>query len=126
MKLRVITEFVGDFLVELNEENPNTVRALLEALPIESSAKLWGEEIYFTVPFNAGKENASETVELGAFAFWPEGPALCLFFGKTPMSNENQIKPASPVNVIGKIKNSVKKLKKVKEGEKITVKKAQS
>ena len=71
--------------VELGE-GP-TAEALWEALPIESRASLWGEEIYFPISLSSeGEPGAREEVEVGTVAYWPPGDALCLFFGPTPAS----------------------------------------
>ena len=100
---------VGDeeFDATLTEETaPETVRKILAALPIESMAKTWGEEIYFEIPVTIGAENARETVSKGDLGYWPAGECFCIFFGKTPMTtSEDDIKPASAVNVIGRIEN---------------------
>lgn len=106
------------------DENPRTAEALIKALPLEARAELWGKEIYFEVPFRVGLEKAKEIVDYGDVAYWPEGPALCLFFGPTLSSpSSNVIKPYSPVNVIGKILGDPKVLEKVKEGERVKVEK---
>jgi hypothetical protein len=71
--------------VELGEGT--TAEALWEALPIESRASLWGEEIYFPISLSSeGEPDAREEVEVGTVAYWPPGDALCLFFGPTPAS----------------------------------------
>ena len=100
---------VGDeaFEAVLSEHSaPETVRKILEALPIQSAARTWGEEIYFEIPVSMSEENAVETVSKGDLGYWPEGECFCIFFGKTPVSiSEGEIKPASPVNPIGRIEN---------------------
>ncbi len=107
------------------DENPKTAEALMKALPFEARAEFWGKEIYFEVPFKVGLEKAKDVVNYGDVAYWPEGPALCLFFGPTLSSpNPNVIKPYSPVNVVGKILGEPKVLERVEEGEKIRVEKA--
>ena len=56
-------------------------------------------------------------VELNDVAYWPTGKAICLFFGPTPIGKKGEIKPYSPVNVIGKILNPDKSvLKKITNG----------
>lgn len=105
--------------------SPKTVESLLSSLPLESKAELWGDEIYFSVPFSAPRENPKDIVEVGDVAYWPEEPSLCLFFGPTPSSpRPDIIKPYSPVNIIGKIIGDPKVLKIVREGEKVRVDKA--
>lgn len=123
MKIRIeIGEEV--FAATLTMEfSPKTVEAIVEALPIESEALEWGDEIYFDIPVDMGEENAKELVSKGDIGYWPAGNALCLFYGKTPISeSEEKIKPASAVNIVGKIEGP-DKLKKVKhkEGEKIRI-----
>lgn len=104
------------------DQSPETARALLSSLPFESEAHLWGEEVYFSVPFSAPPENPKEVVDLGDVAYWPEEPSLCLFFGQTLSSpSPDVIKPYSPVNVVGKIIGDPKALKKVREGERVRV-----
>jgi len=70
-------------------------------------------------------ENPREVVEIGDVGYWPPGRALCLFFGKTPISDD-RIRPASTVNVIGRIIEGLEDLKRVKDGEKVTVRSASS
>ncbi len=104
------------------DENPKTAEALVKSLPFESKVELWGDEIYFSVPFSVELENARDVVEMGDVAYWPEEPSLCLFFGPTLSSpSPDIIKPYSPVNVIGKIIGDPRVLKKVREGEKVRV-----
>ncbi len=92
--------------VELDDAAaPKTVRAILEKLPIKVEINRWGEELY-TDPMPVQvkeRENSKSLVELMDVAYWPDGQALCLFFGPTPVSGPNEIKPYSPVNVIGKV-----------------------
>ncbi|MEM2281583.1 MAG: cyclophilin-like fold protein [Candidatus Bathyarchaeia archaeon] len=106
-------------------ENPKTAEALMRTLPFEARAEFWGKEIYFEAPFKVGLERAREIVDYGDVAYWPEGPAICLFFGPTLSSpSPNVIKPYSSVNVIGKILEDPKILEKVEEGEKLRVERA--
>lgn len=93
-----------------------------ESLPISAQASTWGDEIYFTIPISAGLDDtAKEVVELGDIGFWPPGSAMCLFFGPTPMSSGDEIRPASAVNIIGKILGDPKVLKSVSSGDTITI-----
>lgn len=103
----------------LNESD--TAARVWELLPFTGHANVWGEEIYFSVALEAGPENPRETVALGDVAYWPPGQALCLFFGKTPVSRGKEIRPYSPVNVVGRIEGDPKVLKQVKEGDVIIV-----
>jgi hypothetical protein len=99
----------------------DTATKVWDALPITASASTWGDEIYFTIPVQAGLENGKEVVSLGDIGYWPPGKAMCLFFGKTPVSKGDEIRPASAVTIIGKIGGDLEVLRKVKDGEAITV-----
>ena len=76
-----------------------TADAIWEALPIEGQANTWGDEIYFSIPVQLDEENARQVVALGDLGYWPPGVAFCIFFGPTPVSSGDEIRPASPVNV---------------------------
>ena len=91
--------------VELDDSrSPKTVRAILESLPIEVNLNRWGDELYTEKTNIAEKlEDAKKQVNLFDVAYWPEGNALCLFYGPTPISNEGKILAYSPVNVVGRI-----------------------
>jgi hypothetical protein len=118
---RKIKITVGKLELEgwLNETK--TAAKVFEALPINSTVNTWGDEIYFTIPVDAKSEDAKELVSLGDIAYWPPGKAMCIFFGKTPISRGDEIRPASPVNIIGKVEGDYKLLRKVKEGEEIII-----
>jgi len=124
MKIKIITPSTGTINAELTEENPNTAKAFWEALPIIAKANTWGDEIYFTTPVEIPMENSKQVVELGDIGYWPPGKAFCIFFGPTPMSRGDEIRPASPVNVFGKIVGDPKAFKKVRSGEEIKLEKA--
>ena len=92
---------------ELNDSA--TATAIWQALPIEGSANTWGEEIYFRIPVSQALEpGAREVVELGDLAYWPQGEAFCIFFGATPISDPGEIRPASAVNVVGRLSDDPK------------------
>jgi hypothetical protein len=108
---------IGDSVVqgELNESP--TASLIWEALPIKGKGNRWGEEIYFAIPVKAElDETARAVVERGDLGYWPQGHALCIFFGPTPVSRGDEIRPASPVNIVGNIKGDLRVLKEVAEG----------
>jgi hypothetical protein len=107
---------------ELN--NSETAKKVWEALPIKGSANTWGDEIYFSIPVKVESENAKAVVSEGDLGYWPPGNAFCIFFGPTPTSEGEEIRPASPVNVFGKIIGDPKIFKKVRSGAKIIIEKS--
>jgi len=62
-----------------------------------------------------------EVVEPGELGYWPTGRAFCLFFGPTPASKGDEIRAASPVNIIGTMTGPFSGLDAVAEGETITI-----
>lgn len=85
--------------------------------PIKGKAQRWGGEIYFSIPVRAELEaDAKEVMEAGELGYWPTGNAFCIFFGKTPASQGEEIRAASAVNVIGKIIGDLSELWDVRSG----------
>ena len=128
-KIQIDIPKLKNICIELDDSfSPNTVKALIEKLPFSIGTNLWGDEIYTNEsPINVGEENAKPLVELFDVAFWPTGKAICLFYGSTPISAKNEIKPYSPVNVIGKIIHPDKQiLIQLQEGTEVTFKKNSS
>ncbi|MCX5904154.1 MAG: cyclophilin-like fold protein [Proteobacteria bacterium] len=102
-----------------------TADAIWNALPLSSTAQTWGDEIYFDVPVRAGLDDtARDVVNKGDLGYWPSGPAFCIFFGPTPMSRGEEIRPASAVNVFGAITGDLSVLKGVNSGSAVLVEKA--
>lgn len=104
--------------------NTCTADLVWSALPIQASASTWGDEIYFRTSLQTHEENAQEVVALGDVGYWPPGQALCLFFGPTPASRGDEIRPASPVNVVGRLEGNLTVLKSVRPGSQVRVEKA--
>ena len=105
---------------ELNDTG--TAQAIWEALPIKGRVSLWGDEIYFTIPLSLKLEAGQELVSIGDLGYWPDGNAFCIFFGPTPVSQRDEIRPASPVTVFGKVIGDATIFKKVAAGTQITIK----
>lgn len=108
--------------LELNDDtSPKTVRSFLDNLPFTVDLNVWGDEIYTSSsPINIPEENAKSPVSLNDVAYWPTGKAICLFYGPTPISKNDEITPASPVNIIGKIIDPDKSVLDTAEGKEAT------
>ena len=108
--------------IELDDSfSPKTVEDFLKNLPFSVSLNLWGEEIYTSEsPIVQNEENSMSVVSLNDVAYWPTGKAICLFYGPTPIGNVGEITPASPVNKIGRILSSDKKILSNVEGKTAT------
>ena len=121
------TELNQSILVELNDSKaPKTIKRILDNLPIKVKINRWGDELYTDkTTISAEEENPQSIVSLSDVAYWPEGNAICLFLGPTPISKEpNKILPYSPVNVVGKIitSSTADILEKVKESTTVFIK----
>lgn len=96
--------------------------ALWQALPLNAQAHRWGDELYFSVPFEIPLEkDASEVVQAGDVAYWPDGPALCFFFGPTPVSRPGEIRAAGAVNLCGRIRDGASVLQQLGDTKTVTV-----
>jgi hypothetical protein len=105
-------------------DDSNTATAVWEALPLAIAGSTWGDEIYFAIPVKAKPEAPRETVGMGDLGYWPPGSAFCIFFGPTPASRGDEIRPASAVNVFGRVEGDPTVFKKVRAGTTIRVERA--
>ena len=101
--------------------NTKTAEAIWQALPFNSEVNTWGDEIYFRIPVKMELEAGQEVVNFGDLGYWPPGSAFCIFFGQTPMSNTDEIRAASAVDIFGKLVDDATVFKGVKDGEQIVV-----
>jgi uncharacterized protein len=120
---KIIQIKTGGISLEAVLNETKTAEAIWKALPITGSVNTWGDEIYFDIPVKAGEEKGQEIVQPGELGYWPPGSAFCIFFGPTPMSRGKEIRPASPVNVFGKVSGDATVLKQVRDGAKISIEK---
>jgi len=101
-----------------------TAAVVWEALPLSVPGETCGDEIYFSIPVKAKPESPRETVEMGDLGYWPPGSAFCIFFGPTPASRGSEIRPASPVNILGRVLGDSTVFKKVRSGTTVRVERA--
>ena len=112
----------GKARVEVALDDTPTAQALLEALPFESRAQTWGEEVYFEAPVNTSLEpEARQIVEPGTVCFWVEGSALALPYGPTPISTDGKPKLVARCNLLGRIVGDARVLAVVRDGDKVSV-----
>ena len=112
----------GNLTLDAELLDTPTARAVAAALPLSSVVLTWGEEIYFDVPITAPREAAArDVVTPGEIAYWPEGPALAIGFGRTPISRGTETRLASPCNVFARAIGDVKGLKAIKAGTRVQV-----
>jgi hypothetical protein len=110
--VKPIRIILGDVQLEAELHDSPTAQKVWEALPVETSFNTWGDEIYFSVPVTMELESdAQELVQVGDLGYWPSGKAFCIFFGPTPISSGGEIRPASAVNIIGRVTDDVTQLK---------------
>ena len=110
----------GNVQIEAELNDSPTAQSITKALPIEALAQRWGGEIYFSIAAEAELEaDSRDVLEAGELAFWPPGNAFCIFFGPTPASHGNEIRAASAVNIVGKMKGDWSELWDVPDGGRI-------
>lgn len=99
-----------------------TGRDIAAALPIRAEARTWGDEIYFPIPVDQKLDDtAAEVVEVGDLGYWPTGQAFCVFFGPTPASRGNEIRPASAVSLVGRVTGDARLFKSVDDGQLVEI-----
>jgi hypothetical protein len=112
----------GILTLEAELSDTPTANAVLAKLPYEARVMTWGEEVYFDVPVDTPREqNARAVVTPGEVAYWPDGPCIALGYGRTPISQGNETRLASPCNIFGKLNGDPKSLAKVKSGMRVKV-----
>jgi uncharacterized protein len=118
---RIVFDF-GGLTLEAETLATPTAEAILAALPLEASVQTWGDEVYFGIGVDVPREtNARALVKVGEIAYWPDGLAIAIGFGRTPISAPGEIRLASPCNIWANAIGDVRELKRVKPGTRIRV-----
>ena len=117
-----ITISVETISIQAEVYDTPTAKKIFDALPLESTVSVWGDEIYFGIPLSIEQEpEAAADVAVGDLGYWPAGPAFCIFFGPTPVSTDDRPRAYSPVNVFGRVLGDAGVLKAIPTGATIRV-----
>jgi uncharacterized protein len=116
---RAIRISAGDVSATAVLDGSHTADAIWKALPIDARGSTWGDEIYFDIGVDIAPEAPREVVGMGDLGYWPPGRAFCIFFGRTPASTGDEIRPASAVNVFGKVEGDPTLFKNVRAGARV-------
>ncbi len=124
--MRKMTIKAGNVTAQAVLNDSPTATAIWEALPIQARGNRWGEEIYFAIPVKQKQaHDAREVVDAGTLGYWPPGNAFCIFWGPTPASEGDEIRAASPVNIVGQIEGDATVFKRVRSGEPVQLSRAE-
>ncbi len=113
---------IGKYKFKIKFLNTKTANKIYESLPIVANVNFWGDEIYFFTSLNIDlEENAKDIITMGELAYWPNGNAIAIGFGPTPISRSDEIRLADKCNIWGKTDFNLTKLRTIKNQEKITI-----
>ena len=114
----------SNYTLNIKLRSTNTANAIKNILPFKSIVKTWGDEIYFEIPIEKNldlESNAKDVIDLGEVAYWIDGKCIAIGYGKTPISQNNEIRLAAKTNIWGDAVLDVKELGKIKDGDEIII-----
>ncbi len=112
----------GKIILPASLNDSPTARAIARKLPIIGVGQRWGDEIYFDIPVQMDLEpDAREVMQAGELGYWPTGNAFCIFFGFTPVSQGDEIRAASAVNIIGCVQGDLSVVRNVRSGTEVRI-----
>ena len=116
-ELKIRFDSGEEIVIGLRDDATPTVAKLKDSVPFSASVNRWGDEVYFDTPVSAPLEDdARALMDVGEVAYWPDGSALAIFFGRTPVSTDDRPRAYSPCNIVGKIRGDPTLLKAVQTG----------
>ena len=120
--MNAITISAGDISLPAELNDSSTAQQVWNSLPIQGTAHVWGDEIYFEIPVRVAQSpDARAEVEVGELGYWPVGHAFCIFFGPTPVSTDERPRAYSPVNILGRVLGDATRFRRVREGTSVEI-----
>ena len=112
------------FTLNIKLRSTNTANVIKNNLPFKSIVKTWGEEIYFEAPIIQDislEKDAKDIINLGEIAYWVEGKCIAIGYGKTPISQNSEIRLAAKTNIWGDAIIDINKLRKINDGDEVII-----
>ena len=114
----------SNYTLNIKLRSTNTANAIKNILPFKSIVKTWGDEIYFEIPIEKNidlESDAKDVIDLGEVAYWIDGKCIAIGYGKTPISQNNEIRLAAKTNIWGDAVINIKELNKIKDGDEVII-----
>jgi len=114
----------SNYTLNIKLRSTNTANAIKNILPFKSIVKTWGDEIYFEIPIEKNidlESDAKDVINLGEVAYWIDGKSIAIGYGKTPISQNNEIRLAAKTNIWGDAVINIKELNKIKDGDEVII-----
>ena len=114
----------SNYTLNIKLRSTNTANAIKNILPFKSIVKTWGDEIYFEIPIEKNidlESDAKDIIVLGEVAYWIDGKCIAIGYGKTPISQNNEIRLAAKTNIWGDAVINIKELNKIKDGDEVII-----